>query len=109
MYEASVIVWTGGDAQSLRSAVQAVLTAPWAKRMEVVVIAEEGAVAQAKLLCAVECAPHTIRVVSNKFQPGRAGARRTGILASTASVIAFYDDDAGWARSRQRAVFAQSA
>ncbi|MHA3683335.1 hypothetical protein ACXR2W_03660 [Leucobacter sp. HY1908] len=109
MYEASVIVRAGENMESLRAAVRAVLQTPWARRMEIVVVAEENAVAQARLLCAVECAPHVIRVVPNKFQPGRAGARRTGILASTASVIAFYDDSDGWARSRQRAAVAHNA
>ncbi|MHA3725140.1 hypothetical protein ACXR2T_14845 [Leucobacter sp. HY1910] len=109
MYDTSVIVSAAMGEESLRSAVQTILRAPWAQRMEIVIVAEENVMAEAKLMCDMECSPHTIRVVQNKFQPGRTGARRTGILASTASVVAFYDDTTNQELNRARALLRHHA
>jgi glycosyltransferase involved in cell wall biosynthesis len=39
---------------------------------------------------------HTVRVMTNTRTPGLAGARNTGILAATGTLIAFCDDDDVW-------------
>lgn len=102
MYETSVIVTVGSKAESLRSAVAAVLREPGAKRVEIVVVTEPGTKVDAAPLHSLAHAPHVIRIVPNQFSPGPAGARRTGILAATSSVIAFCDNGAAWERGRKR-------
>lgn len=41
-------------------------------------------------------APRPVRVLTNERTPGLAGARNTGILASTGELVAFCDDDDMW-------------
>jgi glycosyltransferase involved in cell wall biosynthesis len=44
----------------------------------------------------------TVRVLSNTRTPGLAGARNTGMLATTAPLLAFCDDDDAWAAEKVR-------
>lgn len=109
MYETSVIVTAGNRAGSLRAAVAAVLREPGAKRVEIVVVTEPGTSLDAAPLHKLAYGPHVIRIVPNQFSPGPTGARRTGILAATSSVIAFCDDGESWERGRKRLAPTQNA
>lgn len=108
MYEASVIVSGGESTAALRQALAEVLREPCARRMEIVVVTETGVPIDAGELSDIECTPHVIKVVLNQFTPGRTGSRRTGILASTATVITFYDEGGGRELGRQRAALAHN-
>lgn len=99
MYEASVIVTAGECAESLREAISAVLRKPWARHMEIVAVTERGVDLEAVWPPHQSSAGHLVKVVVNQFAPGPKGARRTGLLASTTSVIAFCDDSEAWDRS----------
>lgn len=102
VFETSIIVTTGNRAESLRAAVAAVLREPGAKCVEIVVVTDPDSAFDAAKLRGLAHAPHVIRIVPNQFSPGPAGARRTGILAATSSVIAFCDNGAAWERGRKR-------
>lgn len=99
MNEASVIVTAGECAESLREAILSVLRKPWARHMEIVAVTERGVNLEEVWLPEQNTTEHTIKVVVNQFAPGPKGARHTGLLASTTSVIAFCDDGEAWERN----------
>lgn len=98
MYEASVIVTAGDCVESLQDAIAAVLRKPWARRMEIVAVTEQGVNTDAIWTGERDVSGHTIKVIANRFAPGPKGARRTGLLEATTSVIAFCDDSEAWDR-----------
>ena len=103
MYEASVIVTAGECVESLREAISAVLRRPWARHMEIVAVTERGVNVEDVWSPDQNTSGHLVKVVANQFAPGPKGARRTGLLASTTSVIAFCDDSEAWERSWRQA------
>lgn len=88
-----VVIPTRDRPQLLRSAIDGVLTQTYPGTVEVVVVFDQSD------------PDHTleqgfdnrrVRVIANTRSPGLAGARNSGILESTADLVAFCDDDDEW-------------
>lgn len=101
-----VVIPTRGDRPDLlRSALRAVRAQRHSGRVDVVVVVDGGAGADAVAaqLAAPEAAgvvgaevPGSVRVLANRFSPGLPGARNTGIAALDTDLVAFCDDDDLW-------------
>ena len=89
----SVVMATRDRPQLLRRAVASVFAQQDVAPIEVVLVYDGTAIDE---LSDLPRGPHTLRAVANERTPGLAGARNTGILAATAPLIAFCDDDDEW-------------
>ncbi|WP_448719528.1 glycosyltransferase family 2 protein [Microbacterium natoriense] len=89
----SVVMATRERPQLLRRAVASVFAQRDVGPIEVVLVYDGT---QIDDLADLDRGPHTLRAVENSRTPGLAGARNTGILASSAPLIAFCDDDDEW-------------
>jgi glycosyltransferase involved in cell wall biosynthesis len=89
----SVVMATRERPQLLRRAVASVFAQRDVGPIEVVLVYDGTRIDD---LADLDRGPHTLRAVENSRTPGLAGARNTGILASSAPLIAFCDDDDEW-------------
>ena len=89
----SVVMATRERPQLLRRAVASVFAQRDVGPFEVVLVYDGTRIDD---LADLDRGPHTLRAVENSRTPGLAGARNTGILASSAPLIAFCDDDDEW-------------
>ena len=94
----SVVMATRDRPQLLRRAVSSVLSQDYDGQIEIVLVydgTEIDELADLRLPTG-----RTLRAVANDRTPGLAGARNTGILAATGSLIALCDDDDEWKPSK---------
>jgi glycosyltransferase involved in cell wall biosynthesis len=89
----TVIVATRDREELLRRTLAAIDAQDYAGVVETVVVYDSSAPDPA---LAVDGGPRPVRVVTNTRTPGLAGARNSGILASSSPFIAFCDDDDTW-------------
>jgi len=90
----SVVIATLNRPEMLRAAIAAVAEQTYAGPIECLVVFDQT---EPDLSVAASDEQRTVRVVRNDDRsPGLAGARNTGILAATGSLIAFCDDDDVW-------------
>jgi glycosyltransferase involved in cell wall biosynthesis len=89
----SVVVPTRDRPELLRRAVTAVLGQTYRGRIECVVVFDQS---DPDLPWAELPAGRRLVLVRNERTPGLAGARNSGILASTGELVAFCDDDDEW-------------
>lgn len=83
----------------MRRAVDAVLTQDYEGFIEVVVVFDKS---EPDMSLEMEEDNRRIRVISNQRSPGLAGARNTGIAATSSAYVAFCDDDDEWLPSKLR-------
>src|SRR5690606_16150193 len=94
----SVVMATRDRPQLLRRAVSSVLAQDYDGPIEIVLVYDGTAIdALSDLELPTGC---TLRAVGNDRTPGLAGARNTGILTATGSLIALCDDDDEWKPSK---------
>lgn len=96
----SVVMATRDRPQLVRRAVASVFAQEDIQPIEVVLVYDGTPIDE---LADLERGPHVLRAVSNARTPGLAGARNTGILAASAPLIAFCDDDDEWKPGKLRA------
>ncbi len=89
----SVVMATRNRPQLLRRAVASVFAQEHIQPIEVVLVYDGTDIDELEDL---DRGPHILRAMHNSRTPGLAGARNTGILAATAPLIAFCDDDDEW-------------
>lgn len=89
----SVVIPTHNRPKMMRDALDSVLRQQYAGKLEVIVVFDK---ADPDNSLPLEYADAHVRVISNTRTPGLAGARNSGILAASGSVIAFCDDDDKW-------------
>ncbi|MGW5364571.1 glycosyltransferase family 2 protein [Actinopolymorpha pittospori] len=97
----SVVIATRERPELLRRAVQAVLDQEYAGSIECVVVFDQAPM-DASLVSGTLDAPRRVMVVPNTRTPGLAGARNSGIDASTGELVAFCDDDDEWLPQKLR-------
>ena len=90
----TVVVATRDRPQLLRRAVRSILAQDAAFGIEIVLVFDGSPI---DALADVVPGTHTIRAMPNARTPGLAGARNTGVLAASAPIVAFCDDDDEWA------------
>lgn len=90
----SVVVPTRDRPQLLARALTAILYQKYAGQVECIVVFDQSMPALPKDLTVPE--GRTLRAIRNTRTPGLPGARNAGILAGTADLIAFCDDDDEW-------------
>ena len=90
----SVIVPTRDRPELVRRAVASVLGQTYAGHVECVVVVDQSDPPTG--LPTPAAGTRTLRVIPNTRAPGLAGARNTGILATTSPLVAFLDDDDEW-------------
>jgi len=96
-----VVIATRGRPELLRCAVRAALDQDYDGEIEVIVVFDQVPIDP---LDDIEVPEHGrfLRTIHNDRTPGLAGGRNTGILASTAQLIAFCDDDDEWLPAKLR-------
>jgi hypothetical protein len=95
----SVVVATRDRPALLERAVRSIISQSYPGDVECVVVFDQSSPA----VVPVEESPgRRLRLTTNTRTPGLAGARNSGILASTASFIAFCDDDDEWVVDKLR-------
>lgn len=102
----SVVIPAHERPAELRKAIAAAREQDYAGPIDVVVVFDR---AEPDMTLSVD-GPRPVRVLRNERTPGLAGARNTGILASSGELVAFCDDDDVWLRekiSRQVGLLAQ--
>jgi glycosyltransferase involved in cell wall biosynthesis len=100
----SVVIATRGRPELLRCAIRAAFGQDFGGRVEVIVVFDQ---IDLDPLADVVVPPMASLVpLVNARAAGLAGARNTGILASTAEVVAFCDDDDEWMPTKLRSQFA---
>lgn len=94
----SAVVATHNRPELLRIAVDAILAQEYGGDIECVIVFDRTEPdVELEQLSRTNEAPHrTVRVIRNERSPGLAGARNSGILASTGELVAFCDDDDEW-------------
>jgi glycosyltransferase involved in cell wall biosynthesis len=88
-----VVIATRDRIALLREAVAAVLAQDYAGPIRVTVVFDQH---DPDLSFAVDDPHRSVTVIVNERTPGLAGARNTGILAGSAPLVAFCDDDDRW-------------
>ncbi|MFN8099758.1 MAG: glycosyltransferase family A protein [Dermatophilaceae bacterium] len=94
----TVVIPTRDRPQLVRRAIRSALVQDYLGTVDVVVV-YDGVEPEPGLLADF---PERVRVLVNRRTPGLAGARNTGILDSTAELIAFLDDDDWWRPTKLR-------
>lgn len=89
----SVVIATRDRPQLVRRAIDAVARQDYAGDIEVVLVHDQS---QPDLTLETSSRRRRVRVIENARTPGLAGARNTGVLASSAEWVAFCDDDDWW-------------
>lgn len=89
----SVVIATRDRPQMLREAIESITSQEFGGRLEIVVVYDQ---ADPDYSLNSESENRRVRVISNARSAGLAGARNTGIEASTGEFIAFCDDDDFW-------------
>ena len=95
----SAVVATRSRPELLRATLRSILGQDYEGPIEAVVVydqAEPEPDLVADLTLAGHAGPRTVRVVTNLRTPGLAGARNSGVAASTGALLAFCDDDDTW-------------
>lgn len=90
----SVVIATRDRPEMVREAVAAVIAQEYAGEIEVLVVFDQSVPDRS-----LENSEHdgrTVKVLTNTRSPGLAGARNSGIEASTGTYVAFCDDDDYW-------------
>lgn len=93
----SVVIATHNRPELMRRAVRSILAQEVPGSLEVLLVFD--GVAEGEKLDAptdLDLGKHTLRVLRNQRIRGLAGARNTGILAASAPLVAFCDDDDEW-------------
>lgn len=95
----SVVIATRDRPVLLRRAIDSVVEQDYGGSIEVLVVFDQSDVDRS-----VECSVpgRTVRAIGNSRSPGLAGARNSGILAATGTLIAFCDDDDEWLAGKLR-------
>jgi glycosyltransferase involved in cell wall biosynthesis len=102
----TVVVATRDRPQLLREALAAIAAQDHPGVIETVVVFDQCEPDQA----VASCDPRRpVRVLRNARTPGLAGGRNTGILAATAPLVAFCDDDDTWMPTKARRQLAWAA
>ncbi|HEY3240461.1 MAG TPA: glycosyltransferase family 2 protein, partial [Acidimicrobiia bacterium] len=89
----SVVIATRERPVLLRRAVQRVLDQSYAGPIELVIVFDQS---EPQPIHVEVPAGRHIRVITNHRSPGLAGARNSGVLATTGELVAFCDDDDEW-------------
>ncbi|TBN57986.1 glycosyltransferase family 2 protein [Glaciihabitans arcticus] len=96
-----VVIATRGRPELLRSAVRAALAQDYDGEIEVIVVFDQVPI-DALDDIAVPGHRRFLRTIHNERTPGLAGGRNTGILATSAELVAFCDDDDEWLPTKLR-------
>lgn len=105
--QVSVVIATRDREQLLEKCLDAVLGQRYAGRIEVVVVYDRSEPVRGHALTRDD---REVRVIVNQRTPGLAGARNTGMQATSGSLIAFCDDDDLWRPEKlERQVSAMTA
>lgn len=89
----SVVVATRDRKELLRKTLASIAQQDYPGLVEVLVVHDQSEPDEELV---VSGGQRPVRVLSNTRTPGLAGARNTGVLASTADILAFCDDDDTW-------------
>jgi glycosyltransferase involved in cell wall biosynthesis len=90
----AVVIPTRDRPQLVRRAITSVVEQTYAGPIECVVVADQSELPPG--LPAGDGANRRVRAIANDRSPGLAGARNSGILASSSDLVAFLDDDDEW-------------
>lgn len=88
----SVVIPAHKRPVELRQAIEAARSQTYEGEVDVVVVFDRAE----PDMSLVNSGDRPVRVLANERSPGLAGARNTGILASTGDLVAFCDDDDSW-------------
>lgn len=94
----SVVVATHNRPELLRVAVDAILGQDYDGDIELVIVFDRSEPDHG--LEQLSSAGRSVRVITNERSPGLAGARNSGIAATTGELVAFCDDDDEWMRGK---------
>jgi len=89
----AVVIPTHNRPELVRRAVESVLSQDYAGALDVMVVYDR---ADPDMSLERDAPGRSVRVLKNDRTPGLAGSRNTGILAASAPLIAFCDDDDLW-------------
>jgi glycosyltransferase involved in cell wall biosynthesis len=95
----SVVVATRGRRALLRHAVQSIVNQHYSGPVECLVVFDQSTPEMPSIEPA---AGRSLRTLTNARTPGLAGARNSGVLASTSDLVAFCDDDDEWLPDKLR-------
>jgi glycosyltransferase involved in cell wall biosynthesis len=101
----SVVVATRDRPELLRKALGSIAVQDYAGPVELVVVydqSEPETGLAADLPLAGQAGVRSLRVVTNSRTPGLAGARNSGVTASSGELLAFCDDDDSWRPDKLR-------
>lgn len=89
----TVVIPTHNRPELMRRALASALDQDYAGYVEVIVVFDKSEVDESIV---TESAQRVVRVTANERTSGLAGARNTGILRASGSLVAFLDDDDAW-------------
>lgn len=93
----TAIVCTHERPVLMRRALDAIVGQDYAGQIDVLVVFDKS---EPDTSVELSQRNRTVRVLANKFKPGLAGGRNTGIAAATGTYVAFCDDDDEWLPSK---------
>lgn len=106
----AVIATRGGRPAHLERAVASILAQDYPGRIEVIVVVDGPSPVNPSPGWPGEwsepsppAGARRVRIAHNARRPGLAGARNTGVMATTAELVAFCDDDDEWLQGKLRA------
>ena len=98
----SVVIATRERPELLRLACESIWKQDYQGPIELIVVFDQATPEYVPIENGSFVWPRSKRTLVNVRSPGLAGARNTGILASTAEFVAFCDDDDTWSTSKLR-------
>jgi glycosyltransferase involved in cell wall biosynthesis len=98
----SVVVATHNRPQLLRAALAAILGQDYTGDIECVIVFDRAEPERDLEGFGGSSPSRSVRVIVNHRSPGLAGARNSGIMASTGELVAFCDDDDEWEQDKVR-------
>ncbi|MFM2100839.1 MAG: hypothetical protein RLZZ366_2378 [Pseudomonadota bacterium] len=95
----SVVIPFHNAAPTLTMSVRSILAQSW-QDIDIILVDDRSSDASVQIASALSKLDRRVRVLSNDRKPGAAGARNTGIAASTGSYVMLHDAD-DWAHPRR--------
>jgi glycosyltransferase involved in cell wall biosynthesis len=104
--DVTAVIPTHNRPELMRRALASVLDQDYAGHIEIIVVFDKSEIDESVV---EQRTNRVVRVAGNERTPGLAGARNTGILRASGSLVAFLDDDDAWVPTKLSAQVAALA